>query len=408
VASKKQLRYLGTYSVSMFGTGLMYPVHALYISQYHHQPISIVGFYYAVAALCSVLIAMPAGRYSDLHSPIRLVLPSAALQFLGLAFVPVLAGSWLVLCCAIPFGLGTGIFFAVQTPTIATLFGTETLRELFARQYQVMNIALGLGAVAGTLLASTRSGSAYVAIYLANALTYLLHAVNIRNLSRTAMSAPAPQPGGGRPDSAGRLGVFRDRRFLPLIVVQFIVIAFGMAQLEAGFPVALRVGPHLPLTEIGVCIALNSVVCVVVQPTSLRLVKAWGASRAVTAAVAAWILAIAFGLTAYLASAPSAVIFLIAIAFTGLFAWGETLLAPALQPLAVTLAPEGMMGRYTAALSLVTSLGITIGPAIALTMLGQLGSASYWILLAAAYAVAAAAIPALARSEHRTPQETTA
>ncbi|MGI8665563.1 MAG: MFS transporter [Jatrophihabitans sp.] len=289
------------------------------------------------------------------------------------------------------------------------------LRELFARQYQVMNIALGVGAVVGTLLASTRSGSAYLAIYLANGATYLLHAANIRDLASAAERAPAPRPGGPRPDSAGRLGVFQDRRFLPLIVVQFIVIAFGMAQLEAGFPVALRVGPHLSLTEIGICVALNSVVCVVVQPASLKLVKALGASRAIAAALAAWIVAMGFGLAAYLANAPGAVIFLIAVVFTGFFAWGETVLAPALQPLAVALAPDGMMGRYTAALSLVTSVGITIGPAIALTALGQLGSASYWILLLAAYAVAAMAIPALARSEHRTrtrtrtrtPQDTT-
>lgn len=65
---------------------------------------------------------------------------------------------------------------------------------------------------------------------------------------------------------------------------------------------------------------------------------------------------------------------------SGLIGLGETLMAPSLFPLVISLAPEGMQGRYTAILSLASSAGFVLAPILSGFLLGS-GNERLFLLL---------------------------
>jgi MFS family permease len=133
-------------------------------------------------------------------------------------------------------------------------------------------------------------------------------------------------------------------------------------------------------------ITANAVVVAVIQPWVNRLVERIGGERALRGAILCWVLATPVGAITVLVSELSVQIGALVI-YSVIFALGETLIAPSMQPLAAANAPENALASYTGSISLAHGIGNMVGPAMMLPLLALVGGAGYWAIVAAGSAL---------------------
>ena len=78
------------------------------------------------------------------------------------------------------------------------------------------------------------------------------------------------------------------------------------------------------------------------------------------------------------AGTPATLTFALAASLLGL---GETLMAPCLFPLVMSLAPNGLQGRYNAPISLASSAGFVLAPTLSGFLLGSSNENVFLLLM---------------------------
>jgi hypothetical protein len=278
------------------------------------------------------------------------------------------------------------------------LFGRVNLGTVFGRQYQIANLAIGAGALVLGALVLKAGYAGYVVGLLMNAGSYVVHVLNVAGpVRRLAIRAGlAVDAGFGTPtprmSSADGSGddqqvvrprpwqPYGDRRFLPIVLLQLVVVVFGYAQAESAAPLVFRAVGDVPLWGITLFAVTNCVVVVACQPRAIRVVERIGPERGMRGALLAWLLSTVPGF-AMLVGGPQWLKLAEVVLFALLFAIGETLISPSMQPLAVSRAPDDRLGTYTSAVSMAYSLGLMIGPPLSLAAFAALGGTGYWALV---------------------------
>lgn len=386
-------RYFAGFALSMLGTGLWLPLNAIYLNDERNFSPSLVGVYYVVVAAASIAVNLTAGPVADRLGPFRPFLAGGMLQCVGILLLLAAPSRPLIFVAAALCGMGNGAFYAVQTAVLSRLFGADGLSRVFGRQYQIMNVGIGVGALAVGALVSTIGHLAYVIGFSVNAVSYAAHALNVAGPVRKMAQASAGETvgvgGGVRTNSAesgapGRGGPFRpygDRKFITVILVQLCLALFGFAQFEAVVPIVFKKSAELPLWSVTAFLAVNCVAVVAVQGRATRCVEERGHRAGLRYAMMSWITAAAAGAAAGLMG-PLVLRIGAVFVFALFFAVGETLISPSMHPLAVALAPKNLVTTYTAAVSMVYNLGVLIGPFLLLPLFGRLGSTPYWCTVA--------------------------
>lgn len=370
--------YFASYAFSMFGTGLWLPLNAIFLSEERHLSVSQVGAYYTVVALTAVVCNFVTGDLADRRGPFTLFRLAGLVQGVGIALLLLGDSTTSIYLAAVVSGLGNGAFFATQTMVLTRVFGGDRLSRLFGTQFQIMNLAIMVGAATLGLLVHFLGSTGFLVGFAINALSYAVHAWNASGPVRRMAGAE----GGGRPQTRPRpWAPYLDSRFLPIIATQLCVSLFGYAQLEAVMPVVFRKGAGLPLWVITTYVALNSVVVVLAQPTATRWVEKHGRRAGLRAALVCWLVSFVPALAAPWPDAFAGRVAAV-ILFSAVFAVGEVLVAPSMQPLAAASAPRDRIGSYTAAVSLAYSLGLILGPSLLLPVFAVDGLA-YWAVVAA-------------------------
>ena len=108
-------------------------------------------------------------------------------------------------------GIGNGGFWPAQSSLIAGLTPREQRPAAFAMQRVMMNLGIGLGGLAGGLIASTDSVTSFRALFLIDAATFVAYGVVVllrvpgadrgRRARRPAGHVPGRRPA---PDLHGR------------------------------------------------------------------------------------------------------------------------------------------------------------------------------------------------------------
>jgi MFS family permease len=244
------------------------------------------------------------------------------------------------------------------------------------------NVGMGLGGAVGGLVAAYGLNG-FVALFLANALTYVLYAaILVAVVHEDPRSAPV---------AGGYRALLRDRPFLRLATTNVAVIAVGWGVFTWVVPPYARgevgVGPRM----IGLLLTANALTVTVAQIPVAKLAE--GRRRAVTMAtasltfVAACLLVVGAGLVgpAYAYAA-----LLVAVVAVGV---GECFHTTALMPLVADLAPAALRGRYMATMGLSWWLGLALAPTLGTPLLSVSPPAA---MLAAAAVALAAGLSALA------------
>lgn len=190
---------------------------------------------------------------------------------------------------------------------------------------------------------------------------------------------PAPAPHAPvRP--AGLGAVLRDRVFLGFVSLN-VLIAFVFMQHLSTLPIAMT-GDGIPAQQYGLVIALNGVLIVAGQLFIPKLIKRYERSHVL--AVAALIIGLGFGLTAF---ADSAAFYALTVL---IWTVGEMLNSPSSSTLTAALSPAALRGRYQGVMSLSWSVAGFAAPVLGGYVQQHLGDEVLWSMCGLIAIVAAA------------------
>ena len=290
-------------------------------------------------------------------------------------------------------GLGNAGFWPSQSALLAGLTPPARRHGAFALQRVTRNLGLGLGGVAGGLIATTSDPTSFTVLFLLDAATFLVF-VGMLTL------VPDPVIPAGDSLAPGRYAdVLRDRVFLGVVFLNVLFVTAGYAIFEL-LPVFAKNEAGVSEKGIGVIFLVNSLVITLAQ---LPLAKALEGRRRMAALAfmcvlwaSSWAIVFVGGLR--LEELAAAIVFGLAGVVFGL---GECFQGPVQGALVADLAPPRLRGRYMAVSTISWDIGFIVGPAVGGFVLGT-EPLALWPMAGAICLLAAAGSLAL---EPRLPRE---
>ncbi len=371
------------------GNGLAFPFLVIYLHNVRGFSLGTAGLVLATTGAVSLLVGPAVGIVIDRIGG-RATL-AAALVFLAVGFgsYPLIHEPWQAFLASAVAGVGNAGFWPSQSALLAGLTPPSRRHGAFALQRVTRNLGIGLGGLAGGLIATTSSPGSFTVLFLVDAATFLVF---------VGMLAFVPEPELPAEDEslapARYADVLRDRVFLGLVVLNVLFVSAGYAQFEL-LPVFAKNEAGVSESGIGLIFLVNTLVIVLAQfPVSKGLE---GRRRMPALAVmcvlwaSAWVVVLLGG-HGLEATAAVAAFGLAAIVF-GL---GECFQGPVQGALVADVAPPRLRGRYMAVSTISWDIGFVIGPAIGGFVL-QAEPLALWPLAAVVCLLAGAGALALER-----------
>ncbi len=190
----------------------------------------------------------------------------------------------------------------------------------------------------------------------------------------------------GRRSQRGALRTIFADPALRWTAVLTTALALGFyAQFESGLPAYALTVLDVDASAIGLAAAVNCLVIVALQVLVVKLTAKRSAPALLMVVSGIWVFSWLLLSAAHLAPGLAAVIF---ITTYGVFAVGETMYSPVLNPLTASLAPRGMVGQTLGTIGALQTAFSAAGPLVAGVLLGA-GLADAFLVLHIAISVVA-------------------
>jgi MFS family permease len=330
-------------TVSMLGWGAILPYQYAYAANTRHWGGLVAAAASSLFSVGALLAAPVGGRLADRFNPAAVVVVAQILAAAASGFL-ILAGSPMLFLSGM-FVFGAGISAAIPVETILVLRWVEPAdrRKVFALLSTGSAIGMAIGAfTAGYLVDLTAVNGMWPAFATA-AIGFLISATMIGVAGRGAPADEVSSPQGAPQGSAGAaIRIILATPALRWTAVITVTLALGFyAQFESGLPAYAITVLGVSERTIGTASAVNCLVIVALQMAVMK----WTARRSAPSLlvvvgaiwVFSWLLLAAASFLPMLAGAMFVGVF-------GVFAVGETMYAPVLNPLTASLAPSGMVG----------------------------------------------------------------
>lgn len=356
---------IGASAVAMLGWGTVLPYQYAYASATR-------GWGGAVAAVAASLFSVAAlvagpigGRLADRWEPglVSVLTRIAAAVAAGALVLADTPAAYIVGMTAFGFALAAG--GPAQSVLLLRTSDSTDRRTTFAWLAAGQALGMGLGAfAAGYLVDLDRPDGldvSFVAAAVGFGASALMTAVVPRPSAPAGDGAPLVDPGRGRSADALRLVLRAPALRWTAVLTVALALAF-YAQFDTGLPAYALTILHLPAQTVGLAAAVNCLVLIVLQLAVVRWTAHRPAAPLLMAVGAIWLACwVALGLVASVPQLAAVVL----VGTFAVFALGETMYGPVLNPLVASLAPEGHVGST---LGLFTGLqtGVSaLGPLIA-------------------------------------------
>ena len=367
--------------LNYLGWGAVLPFEVIYLHDGRGFSLGVAGLVVGVLTGLAVVAAPVAGPVID-RVGARATAAGAgtalAAGYAGLAVADTPRQAFLAAAVA---GIGNGALLPSQSALLASLAAPEVRHRVTAVSRVASNIGLGLGAAIGGAVA-TFGLNGFVALFLANAVTYLLYVAILVIVVRED-ARPAPVAGGYRV-------VIRDRPFVRLAVINIAMIAVGWGVFTWIMPPYARDELGAGSSLIGLLLFANALTVVLAQIPVAKLSE--GRRRTATMAIAA----LTFTAGCLLVVGADLVRFDYAIAAlvtaSIVVGVGECFYTTVLMPLVADLAPAALRGRYMAVIGLSWWVGLALAPTLGTQLLSVSPAAA---LLASAGVALAAGVSVL-------------
>ena len=337
------------------GQGIAYPFVAIYLHNVRGFSLGTTGFVLAVIGGAGLLAGPAIGIVVDHVGGRATLAGSLILMAIGIGVFPLIREPWHAVLAAAATGVGNSAFWPSQSALLAGLTPQARRHGAFALQRVTRNLGIGLGGLAGGLIATTANPTSFTVLFLIDAATFLVFVLVLGLV-------PDPEIPHEDTPRGGYVDVLRHRVFVGIVGLNVAFVAAGYAQLEL-LPVFAKNEAGVNEKAIGVIFFLNTIVIVVAQLPIAKLLEGRRRMKALAFMTALWALAwlvVLAGGAWFEALAAAAVFALAGI----LFGLGECFQGPVQGALVADLAPPRLRGRYMAVSTNSWDLGFLVGPAV--------------------------------------------
>ena len=330
-------------AVSMLGWGAILPYQYAYAANTRDWGGLVAA---AASSLFSIgaLVAAPiGGRLADRFNPARVVVVAQIIAAVASAFLIVAGTPVLFLLGMFVFGAGITAAIPVQTILVLRWVDSADRRRVFALLFTGSAIGMAIGAFTAGFLVDLGAIDGMWPAFATAAIGFLVSATVIGIAGRGAPADEVPAPQDAPTGSAGAaIRIILATPALRWTAVITATLALGFyAQFESGLPAYAITVLGVSERTIGTAAAVN---CLVIVGLQMAVMK-WTAKRSSPSLLVAvgsiwvfsWLLLAAASFMPALAGAMF-------VGLYGVFAVGETMYAPVLNPLTASLAPSGMVG----------------------------------------------------------------
>ena len=368
--------------LNALGWGAVLPFEVIYLHSGRGFSLGVAGSVIGVVTGLAVVTSPAAGPMIDRAGARATAVGGGVALAAGYAGLAAAQRPWQAFAAAALAGVGNGALQPSQSTLLAALALPEIRHRVVATSRVATNVGFGLGGGLGGLVAAHGLGG-LVALFLANAATYLLYVVVLAAAVAKEPRAE-PMPGGYR-------RVLRDGRFVWLAAINVAIITVGWGYFSWVVPQYAHADLDVSPASIGLLLLANAFTVAIAQIPVSRALEGRRRTTAIAVGGAiftgSFLLIAAAGLTR---GGPSYAALLIAAVAIGI---GECFHTTALMPLVADMAPAALRGRYMATMSLSWWIGLALAPTVGTRLLAASPAAA---LLPAAGLALSASVAALA------------
>lgn len=359
-------------AVSMLGWGTVLPYQYAYAANTRGWGTLAAAGASSLFSIGALLAAPVGGRLADRLPPVRVAV--AAKTVAAVASVGLLLASSPVTFLGAMFLFGMGITAAQPAQSVLVLrwVGSADRRRVFAWQFTGSSVGMAIGALLAAQVVDLHDEDGMWPSFAMAATGFLLSAGLLALAGRRAGDAStAGCDRSSTATSASSLVALRAMASVPALrwlAAVTVTLALGFyAQFESGLPAFALMVLDVPEQTIGTAAAVNCLVIVALQMVVVRWTARRNSASLLVAVGLVWVLS--WGILALSMSTPgiAAVLF---VTTYGIFAVGETLFAPVLNPLTASLAPAGMVGTTLGVFAALQTGVSAVGPLLAALALG--------------------------------------
>ncbi|MEV0273454.1 MFS transporter [Hamadaea sp. NPDC050747] len=375
--------------VNMLGSGMFMVSSALFATRVVGLSVAQVAAALGIAAIVGIAAGIPVGHLADRRGPREVYLVTLCVQAAAMAAL-VTARSFGVFLVALCVGeLARTASVSARAPLVRR-FGDAELPRFRAYLRSVANLAAALGAVAAGFAVQFDTRSAYLAVVVGNALSFVASA-----LITVRLPSVAPVE---RPSTVGRWLALRDRGYVVFTVLDAIMSIQGRV-LVFGLPLWIVGHTSAPRWLVGAATLLNTALVVLFQVRAGRAVDgSIPGAHAIRRAGLAFLAGMA--LTAAAAGLPGWAAALLIAGGVAVHTVGELWHAAGSMELRFSLVPAYAQGQYTGVASLGTGLVNVVAPSVVAVLCLSWGAPG-WLLLGGVFVIVGLVMPVVVRWAQR-------
>ncbi|MEV6181308.1 MFS transporter [Streptomyces sp. NPDC052015] len=366
------------------GDGAYYTTSALYFTQIAGLAPARVGLGLTVGWAVGSLAGVPLGRLADRHGPRGTAVLLALATGFAVASFTLVRGFLPFVLVACGYAAAQSGLAAARQALLAGLVRAGERTGLLARLQATLNAGLAVGAGLGGLALHAGTRSAYLAVFVVDAVSFLVCALLLLGLPRVAPAEVRAR---------GGLGVLRDRPYA-LVALLNTVLLLRLPLLSLVLPLWITSRTGAPAWLVSALFVLNTAAVTVFQVRAARGVTGLGsASR--TLRRSGWVMAAACAVFALSAGASPWVAAGVLVLGAVLQVAAEMGQSAGSWQLSFDLAPADRVGEYQGFFGTGVTVARTLGPLLLTWLLVEWGTPGWLLLgtltLAASYSIGPAA-----------------
>src|ERR671936_2061398 len=161
-------------AVNSLGNGMAFPFIVIYLHNVRGISFANAGIALAVGGAAALVAGLGAGALVDRIGGRNTLLLGLMQQSAAFALFPLIRAPWHAVALLAVEGAGTACFWPGQSTLLSRLAPPQARPSAFSVQRISMNLGMGLGGLAGGLIATTQHPSSFTTLFLLDAATFLV------------------------------------------------------------------------------------------------------------------------------------------------------------------------------------------------------------------------------------------
>jgi MFS family permease len=353
-------------TLNAIGGGMTLSLLLVYLHDMRGFSNTFGGLLLSWGALVSIAASTPMGALVDRIGPKRVMIGGLIANSIAAYSLSLVTEKWHVFIALTVINCAGQAIWPSQSVVLTRVTPEEDRQKIFAFNFMLLNLGLGLGGLISTLIIREDSLRSFQVMYWVDGATFLLYLAIILSLHGDGLDKYVPEA--HEPAQGSYRDLIKIKPLMLLGIGGIILFTFGYGVIQAGIP--LFVTQYLGLSPkwLGIIFGVNTISIVLFQPLVMRIIERFSKYTALISIGIIWAASWIFvGIT------PVLSLFLAGISICisqFIFAIGEMIQAPTIPTLANELAPEHIRGRANAWMSLQWSVSGVAGPAITGLMFG--------------------------------------